>query len=133
MEHLQLVASAPPQTAPTAPMMMPMLQPMQHFAGPPLEDGHTLGLALLLTGVGSALGVAYAGIFGGIAGGLAGGSVVNAVRAYRCMVKGTQDDDREAIISGTYSVIGAAAAGYLLYKGRSMAKPNGVAKENDDG
>jgi hypothetical protein len=96
---------------------------MQGFGDTPVEDGHTLGLAILLTGIGSALGVVYGGVFGGIGGGLVGGSIVNGIRAWRNVKKGTSDGDREAIVSGTYAVLGAGAAVYLLYKGHEV-NPN---------
>jgi hypothetical protein len=104
---------------------MPLLQPLGDAAtGIPPEDGNTLGLALLLTGIGSALGFSYAGPYGGIGGGFAGGSIVNAWRAYRCMALSTPAGDSEAIVSGTYAVLGAAASAYLFYRGHE-GKTNG--------
>jgi hypothetical protein len=115
----------PPEMMHPQMMMMPppvaFGQPLPPTA---LENGHTLGLAVLLSGIGSAAGLVYGGLFGGIAGGLAGGSAVNLLRAYRHVVKGTPEDDREATISATYGVLGLGASLFLFYKARSSPRPN---------
>jgi hypothetical protein len=82
----------------------------------PAENGHTLGLALLLVGIGSAVGVKYGGLFGGAAGAMYGGSAVNAIRAARCVIQGTPQADKEAAVSATYAVLGAAVASYLVWQ-----------------
>jgi hypothetical protein len=86
------------------------------------ENGHTLGLALLLVGVGSAIGVKYGGLFGGTAGAVYGGSAVNAIRAARSVTLGTPDADKEAMVSATYAVIGASFATWLIWKSSQRKK-----------
>jgi hypothetical protein len=89
----------------------------------PVQDGggHMLGFALLAVGLGTVVGIKYGGgLYGGAAGGLAGGSLVNGVRAARMAVRGDPHSDREAIVSGTYTVLGFGLAGYLLYKARQQ-------------
>jgi hypothetical protein len=86
------------------------------------ENGHTLGLALLLVGVGSAIGVRYGGVFGGVAGAVYGGSTVNAIRAGRAVVQGTPEADKEAMVSATYAVIGAGFATWLVWKSTQRKK-----------
>ena len=90
----------------------------------PLENGHTLGLALLLVSAGTAVGLSYGGMFGGVAGGLYGGSVINAIRAARCVTHGTAQSDHEALVSGTYAVACAGLATYLLYRTRTKQNPD---------
>lgn len=89
----------------------------------PESGSHMLGFALLAVSIGTIVGIKYGGgVWGGAAGALAGGSVVNGVRAVRMAVRGDAQSDREAIISGTYTVLGLGVAGYLLYKTRSDRK-----------
>jgi hypothetical protein len=80
------------------------------------ENGHTLGLALLLVGVGGAIGVKYGGLFGGSAGAVYGGSAVNAIRAARAVMQGTPEADREALVSASYAVVGIGFATWLVWK-----------------
>jgi hypothetical protein len=82
----------------------------------PVENGHTLGLALLMSGVGSLVGLHYAGLYGGAAGVLYGGATVNAVRAGRNLLAGTPEADHEAAVSGTYAVLCAGLASWILWK-----------------
>jgi hypothetical protein len=82
----------------------------------PLENGHTLGLALLLSGVGSLVGLHYGGLYGGAAGVLYGGATVNAVRAGRNLLAGTPEADHEAAVSGTYAVLCAGLASWILWR-----------------
>ncbi len=91
-------------------------RPIPRGLGDDIGDGHMLGLAFLTVGVGSAIGASYAGAFGGIAGAMAGGAITNGVRAYQYGTMGTPEGTQEAIVSGTYSVVGFAASLYLLYK-----------------
>jgi len=132
------------QGQPMVPMLAPPLpafptgamgQPLPSAPAPAvaLENGHTLGLTVLLVGIGSAAGLTYGGLFGGVAGGLAGGSMVNLWRAYRHVVRGTPEDDREATISGTYGVLGGAVSLYLFYKARSLSAPNEPKASMDEG
>lgn len=92
------------------------------------NDGHTLGLALLLTGIGAAIGTSHFGLYGGAGGGLAGGSVANMIRAYKYSRLGTDEGSKEAGISLTYSVIGLAVAGYLFYQGHQKKSASAGAK-----
>lgn len=82
----------------------------------PVENGHTLGLALLMSGVGSLVGLHYGGLYGGAAGVLYGGATVNAVRAGRNLLAGTPEADHEAAVSGTYAVLCAGLASWILWR-----------------
>ncbi len=84
-------------------------------AAAPPETSHSLGLALLLVTVGAGVGLKFGGTMGGVAGGLYGGSLVNAIRAARCVTHGTGDSDKEALRSGTWALVGAGLASYLVY------------------
>ena len=96
--------------------------PVQAPALTPLENGHTLGLTVLLTGIGTTLGIMYGGLYGGAGGALAGGSIVNLIRAYRRATLGTPEDDKEATISATYGVLGLVGAVYLISKSKLVKK-----------
>lgn len=85
------------------------------------DDAHTLGLSILLAGIGAAVGLAYGGPFGAVAGSLYGGAVSNAFRAARNVASGTEEADREARISATYMVLSAGAATYIVWKIRPKA------------
>jgi len=85
---------------------------------PPSRASAALGLSLLLVGTGAAIGAKYRGMFGGIAGGLYAGAMVNAIRAVRSLTDGQAESDKEAAISGTYSLLGAGVATYVLYQTR---------------
>lgn len=98
---------------------------------PPVENAHMLGLALICTGLGAALGLRYGGLYGSVAGGLYGGATVNAVRAAIAVTKGTPDNDREATVSGTYAALGIGIASYLLWK-TSKDHPKKSSKLHDD-
>lgn len=89
---------------------------------PPQRTSAMLGLSLLVVGVGVAIGAKYAGLFGGIAGGLYGGASINAMRAVKNLTDGQPESDREAAISGTYAVLGAGVATYVLYQTRAEKK-----------
>jgi hypothetical protein len=80
------------------------------------ENGHSLGLALLLVTVGTGVGLKLGGTMGGVSGGLFGGAAVNAIRAARCVTKGTPEADKEALVSGTWALIAAGLGGFLTYK-----------------
>ena len=137
--------SPPPQAAGAAgePINIPTFSPMApSMAMPPMpqsmvqaaggvepdglgvvpEDAHTLGISLFLTGLGAAVGLAYGGGYGAVSGGLYGGAAANAVRAVRSVASATPEDDREARISATYSVLSIAVASYILYKTHSEKK-----------
>jgi hypothetical protein len=92
-------------------------------AAPPPETSHSLGLALLLVTVGAGVGLKLGGAMGGVAGGLYGGSLVNAIRAARCVTHGVPDSDKEAMRSGTWALVGAGLASYLVYMESKKKKP----------
>ncbi len=96
----------------------PILHPKQQLSGDsPInnENAHMLGLSVLLVGVGTWLGVKYAGgIFGGLAGSLLAGGAINAYRAVKYYREGSLESDAEAKVSGTYAVISAGVGLYLL-------------------
>lgn len=83
----------------------------------------SLGLTLLAVGLGAAVGVVYGGAMGGVAGGLYGGAIVNGARAINRAMNGDQTDDKEALISGTCSVVGAGIATYLVYRIANKEQP----------
>ena len=116
---------APPPLA--APLMAPTpayYGAASGFGAPeaPTEGAHMLGLSLLLVGIGAAIGVGYGGLFGGVAGSMYGGATVNAIRATRHVMRGGAGDDREAAVSGTYAVLGAGVASYLVWRLHASAK-----------
>lgn len=77
-----------------------------------VADRALLGAAFVLVGVGAAVGAVRGGLFGSIAGGLYGGAAVNAVRA----AKSAKSDPKEALLSGTFAMIGGGIATWLLWK-----------------
>jgi hypothetical protein len=101
----------------------------------PLENGHTLGLAILASGVGGAVGAKYGGLFGGAAGVLYGGALTNLIRAARSVVRGTPEADKEAAISATWAVISAGIATYIWVKspGMKMRSARNPDDEDDEG
>lgn len=128
--------SAPKRGLDFGPMQQPMAPPMAapgmpDIGAPPMIGGggifapdsmgviehemaHTLGLSVIGVAIGATLGVKYGGLYGGIAGSLFAGAVVNAYRAFSHYKEGTEEDDAEAKVSGTYAV-GAAAIGAVLW------------------
>jgi hypothetical protein len=106
-----------PLPAPPSGMPSSVAAPASGFGAAAIpENGHTLGLALLLVGVGGAIGVKYGGLFGGAAGTVYGGSAVNAIRAARAVMQGTPEADREALVSASYAVVGIGFATWLVWK-----------------
>lgn len=75
-----------------------------------------LGLSLLGLTLGVAVGAKMNGVAGAAAGGLFAASGVNLLRASQQYVKGTPAADKEGRISLTYSVVGAAAGGAIVYR-----------------
>lgn len=75
-------------------------------------DRTLLGAALVLVGVGAAIGASKGTMFTSIAGGLYGGAAVNAWRAVRV----AKTDRKEAIVSGTFAIIGGGIATWLLWR-----------------
>jgi hypothetical protein len=119
-----------PQPQPMHEAPMPQMPPMPYYGPmqPPqrsargmgdaesMQTRHTLGLSLILVPLVGAAGLYYGGPFGGAAGLLFGGAVVNAYRAASNVTKGLPDADREAMVSGTYAVLGVAVGGYLAWR-----------------
>lgn len=115
---------APPEHVAAQPYPPPQPFPARKKKGlgePPQRTSAALGLSLLLVGVGAALGAKYRGMFGGIAGGLYGGALINGIRAVRSLTDGAPSSDTEAAISGTYALLGAGVATYVLYQTRASA------------
>lgn len=81
----------------------------------PEQNMHMLGLATVAVPVGVFTGFRYGGMYGGVAGALLAGAVVNGLRTLK--LTGTPDSNNEAVISGTYALLGAALGGYLLWRG----------------
>ncbi len=77
---------------------------------------HMVGLSILLAVGGAAVGYAKGGPYGALAGSLFGGSGVNAYRAVKFYMDGSDGGAKEAIVSGTYALVAAAAGGFLWYK-----------------
>ena len=105
--------------APSAPLhAVPMVaqSPAMAAGEIPQEGSHTLGLAVLVAGVGAVVGWRFGGAFGSLAGGLIGGSVVNGWRALRYYQEGTDEGDKEAAVSATYAALTAALSGYVIVK-----------------
>lgn len=94
---------------------------------PDPADRALLGATFVVVGVGSAIGATKGGLFGSIAGGLYGGAAMNAVRAARV----AKTDSKEAIVSGTFAILGAGIATYLLWKDRERKSPK-ASKEQDE-
>lgn len=80
------------------------------------ERAHMLGFGLIASSLGAVAGLRIGGVYGGVAGTLFAGSAVNMYRAALHASRRTPDGDREAIISGTYSLIAAGLGGYISYK-----------------
>lgn len=135
--------SAPHFRQPEAPLVeLPPYQPPMPMVHTPAAVGeipgstqtHLLGASLLLPALGAVVGMRFDPVYGSIGGGLAAGSTINAYRAIRASMQGNAEDDKEALISGTYAVIGLVAAGYLLFKahGNRKAKMNAPVDDEDD-
>lgn len=75
------------------------------------SESSLAGAAILVVGLGGALGASKWGLRGGAAGSLAGGSLVNAYRASKASSAG---DTKEALVSLTYAVVGAGVAAWLV-------------------
>lgn len=122
----------------SAPMLAAPVRP-RAFGNPDIRNnGHMLGMSTLVVGVSALVGARFGGFYGGIAGSLFGGSAVNAYRAISHATAGTPQSDREALISGTYTILAAGLAGFILYQSQKtgMATRNpephscGQAREN---
>lgn len=104
---------SPPHVSPQ-PAGFPIVQ-APVVAAPPAPSGDYLGLAILVVIGGAIGGGALGGLSGAGAGALFGGAAINAVRSVQNLLKGP-GSDKEAIVSGTFAVGGAAAAIYLLFR-----------------
>lgn len=97
-----------------------------------LPTGHMLGMSVLLPAAGTITGMRIAGMYGGLGGALGAGSLLNGYRAIKYMLKGDKESDREALVSGTYAVLGLGASVWLFYKGLSGTKTKANKPESDD-
>jgi len=78
---------------------------------------HMLGFALVAVVAGAGAGWKWGGgPWGALAGALYGGAAVNVVAAGRDALRGDPASDSEAVARGTFAVVGAGAATYILYK-----------------
>lgn len=122
-QPVRAVEGPVPQMQPMPPMPYYPMQPPQPVRAvngmgdaASLQTRHTLGLSLVLVPLVGLAGLYYGGPFGGAAGVFLGGSAVNAYRAARNVTQGSPDSDREAMVSGTYAVLGAAVGGYIAWR-----------------
>ncbi len=95
--------------------------------------GHMLGFATVALGLGAVLGARLGGVYGGIAGTLFAGAATNGYRALLHGLEKTPEGKREALISGTWSVVAAGAGGYLLYATRKRAAEGEMTPNRDSG
>lgn len=108
---------------------LPDGQPRGMGATPAQEYG-LAGVALLAVPSATAYGAYKAGPFGAAAGALLAGAAINAFRAVKSVTKGAATDDKEAVLSGTFAVVGTLAAFWLLWKGKQKpSKKRGDADE----
>jgi hypothetical protein len=113
----------PPPRFPPFPVAPGALSgPLPSLGEPPARTSTMLGVALLAVGVGGVVGAKVGGLFGGLAGVLYGGASVNAIRAMRSLVDGSSESDQEAAVSGTFAVLGAGVATYVLYRTRKSPR-----------
>jgi chromate transport protein ChrA len=75
-----------------------------------------LGLSVVAVGIGAAAGTRYGGVYGGIAGALFAGSALNIYRAFHYYKLGSESDDKEARVSGTYAVVSGILGAVLWTK-----------------
>jgi hypothetical protein len=91
-----------------------------------------VGMSVVAVGAGAAVGYTYGGLYGALAGALFGGTAANAYRAYSNVVKGTDEGDKEAKVSGTYAVVTAALGGFLWYKLVEKSKTGKMTENPED-
>jgi len=136
---------APPQYMAPSPYAPPSMGPMPGDLMPgdpmgemPHERAHMLGLTVITVALGTAVGAKYGGVYGGIAGGVLGGTAVNAYRAFSYFREGTKEGDKEAQVSGFYTVATAALGAVIWSKmvskveGSSEKKFSGNKSSDDD-
>jgi hypothetical protein len=89
------------------------------------EQAHMLGISTVIVATSTVIGTRFGGLYGAVAGSLFGGSALNALRAIKFAMEGTPEGDKEALVSGTYTVVAASLGGYLTYMGYKArrAKP----------
>lgn len=95
-----------------------------------ISSGHLLGASVLFPVTGTIIGMKFGGMYGGLGGAVLAGSFINAYRAVKNALQGTESGDKEALVSGTYAVLGFAGAGYLIYRG--LSTKTAKANENED-
>jgi hypothetical protein len=81
------------------------------------EQAHMLGVSTVVVATSTIIGTRFGGLYGAVAGSLFGGAGLNAMRAIRYAMEGTTEGDREALVSGTYTVVAAGLGGYLTWMG----------------
>lgn len=112
----------------TEQVYVPAMGPRPHHGFLPGQDALGLlpeqettmaGLSLLVVGLAGAYGSLSNGPRGGAIGVLAGGGAMNAIRASKANSAG---DQKEALVSATFAVVGLAAAGWLWWNGKPKRK-----------
>jgi hypothetical protein len=81
------------------------------------EQAHMLGVSTVVVATATIIGTRFGGLYGAVAGSLFGGAGLNALRAIRHAMNGTPEGDKEALVSGTYTVVAAGMGGYLTWMG----------------
>jgi len=105
-----------PQASP-GPMLAPQQGAGAMGAVPPIGARSQLGVALTLVLAGTLVGVSVKRDWrAALAGALAGGACMNGYRAFGSVTDATPDGDREAMISGTFALLGGAAAAWIGWK-----------------
>lgn len=120
-QPMQSVGSDFADTGYAPPVHQMQVAPQQEMAGDEaISNGHMLGLSVIAAGIGGAAGGYFGGKWGLLAGSLFGGAAVNAFRALKYVQEGTEEDDKEAVISGTYALVTTGLGIYVWVK---MAQP----------
>ncbi len=81
-----------------------------------------LGLSLVAIAAGGATGGYFGGMWGALAGILYGGAAVNTLVAGQSVLRGDAASDSEAMKRGTFAVVGAGLATFVLYKTQTKTK-----------
>lgn len=123
--------AAPTMQAPAAAAAAPVKRPRQYDPDN-AERGNMLGFNTVATSLGIVLGLRFGGIYGGVAGSLFAGSASNGYRAILHAMRKTPEGNREALISGTWSVVAAGLAGFIVYKTKDWRKKGKVGEDVEE-
>lgn len=136
LDFAPVTPAMPPPMA--APAMPDVGAPPMHggVLGPigemPQESGHLLGASVIVGALGAVAGAKYGGLYGAVAGSLVGGAAIGLYRALSYYKEGTDESDKEAIVSGTYAVGAAAIAAVLWAKLASPGMFTSNPADDDD-